>query len=300
MKKQAIALNVANLDERIVPAANLGQHAAAFAPIAVMDRIEVDAPHADAIFVGLGDASANPHTASVDFHNALSKNAVYVGQAGENLEGGIFGGIVDIARKVIPFIPGPKDPLSNIHNNFVNLKSLQVGDILLFQSNGFMSGTTKLFTNGYYNHAAMYVGDGMIVHAIPGGVKMEKLSDYVSRDSGLQRIMTIRVPNLSDFERGKMRTFLMDQVGKRYNYDGALRVTMNDTPGMAIYNWATDGSPVRNDYYCSQLVAAAFKHIGRPVGKSMEQSPGDLSELVKDGKANGVGCLFQAGRHSLS
>ena len=60
----------------------------------------------------------------------------------------------------------------------------------------------------------------------------------------------------------------------------------------------------RNDDYCSELVAVAYRNIGRTlnIGNkfSTDATPGDLANLVPAGKAAAVGCVYDSHHHPLT
>ena len=88
--------------------------------------------------------------------------------------------------------------------------------------------------------------------------------------------------------------FAARQIDKKYNYNGAVTVTQNNKPVNGLINWAGDNHE-RSDYYCSQLVACAFKSVGKKLTTTIEQDPTDLADLVKGKKAEAVGCLYDRG-----
>lgn len=60
----------------------------------------------------------------------------------------------------------------------------------------------------------------------------------------------------------------------------------------------------RNDDYCSELVAVAYRNIGRTVNIgnkfSTDATPGDLASLVPAGKAAAVGCVYDSHHNPLT
>jgi uncharacterized protein YycO len=60
------------------------------------------------------------------------------------------------------------------------LNVIAPGDILLRRYNGYLN---TLLTPGFWGHAALYIGDGFIIHAIGVGVVREDILDFCRCDS---------------------------------------------------------------------------------------------------------------------
>lgn len=170
---------------------------------------------------------------------------------------------------------------------------MSAGDVLLmsrkidrhnFRSDPFgtlMCWLIHLTTRSRYNHAALDIGDGMMVEATSEGVAVNPISG--SRDE----ITTIGfVPDLPVPRCGKphhLNAYLGNdledvlawstaRVGNKYGYVTAFFCGLRNVfPGWSVVE---DKALI-----CSQLVAEALERAGHDFGKSSERvSPGDLAE----------------------
>jgi cell wall-associated NlpC family hydrolase len=188
-------------------------------------------------------------------------------------------------------LPGASaaDPLVNAHRNYIGLKDLRPGDIILNTTSGFVSDAIKVFSNSNYNHAAIYVGNGQVVEAVAKGVKQTNLKDFLN-DDHIERVMVLRRGDLNDTRRQAIADFAISKVGKPYNYGGVLE------NGLTIKHLNAD-YPHRNNYYCSQLVAAAYSSAGARLDReTLDLSPGELAGKV-NGKLTALGALYDKGYH---
>jgi cell wall-associated NlpC family hydrolase len=180
------------------------------------------------------------------------------------------------------------DPLINNHRTYVGLKDLKPGDIILNTTEGFVSETIRFFSNSSYNHAAIYIGNGEVVEAVGHGVQRIKLTDFL-KDDHIIRSMVLRNNNLTDSQRGAIADFAIKQVGKPYSVGGVIGQGLNLKPNNA-------GEFDRKDYYCSQLVAAAYSSAGARLDGTLEHSPGELAGMV-NGKLTALGAVYDKGYH---
>src|SRR5262249_27448512 len=216
-------------------------------------------------------ASANPVTRAV----ALLHHA-HVGQ----LQTGpqfVYDAHVRQDQAIAPAAAAPlaasyPDPLFNYHRTYVGLKDLKPGDIILNTTEGIVSDGIKFFSNSNYNHAAIYIGNGEVVEAVGQGVRRIKLTDFLN-DDHLVRSMVLRNNNLTDSQRGAIADFAIKQVGKPYSVGGVIGQGLHLKPNNA-------GEFDRKDYYCSQLVAAAYSSAGARLDATLEHSPGELAGMV--------------------
>jgi cell wall-associated NlpC family hydrolase len=266
---------VLSLDDRLLPAANL--FAANQLVAAPMAHADADV---DAVWVGHGATAAVECGVFQDIGNWFGDTARTVGSAIKGV-----------------FYP---DPLAGARGQFVATIDLRPGDILLEASGGAKAGTIGFFTGSDYSHAAIYTGNGQLVEAIGSGVRQTSVTNYLN-DDAIQRVMVLRVPGLSEADEARLAAFAERQVGKSYNTDGAAALPGRDWVKVQTFGLvdprAIAGNAERPDYYCSELVTAAYQSIGRPLFQSMEQSPGDLANLYQLHEAQVVGNLYDAANH---
>ena len=87
-------------------------------------------------------------------------------------------------------------------------------------------------------------------------------------------------------------------MGARYNIGGLFGAAVDFKPR----NWAAFD---RSDYFCSQLVAAAYSSAGAALHLSLEQTPGNLADMVNrfnlpanfSPRLTSLGALFDQGYH---
>src|SRR5262245_33646727 len=65
-----------------------------------------------------------------------------------------------IAPAAAPLAASSPDPLFNYHRNYVGLKDLKPGDVILNTMDSYVSFGNRVFSNSNYNHVAIYIGNG--------------------------------------------------------------------------------------------------------------------------------------------
>lgn len=128
-------------------------------------------------------------------------------------------------------------------------------------------------TGSPYTHAALYVGDGRIVECDIGRpVAVQQLSKYRHYD-------VFRVAGATDRERAEAVSFCLSKAGAGYDYSAVAAIGLERMLGRPV--WWSRGDPAR--WYCSELVAAAWRLAGEREGRV---TPGDLAlmqEVIKVG-----------------
>lgn len=158
--------------------------------------------------------------------------------------------------------------------NWANFRASKVGTIF--------TALIHLTTRSRWNHASLDIGDGMMVEAVSGGVKVNPIrsSDEITRIPTIApRILgctwTPPVPCFDTYHGNDLEEVLAwatGRVGWRYGYaTAALCGLRNMFPGFSIVQ---DRAVI-----CSQLVSESLERAGHDFGKSTEKvSPGDLAE----------------------
>ena len=111
---------------------------------------------------------------------------------------------------------------------------LEPGDILLSKFDGYISSR---MIKGFWSHAAIYVGNNTIIHAIGKGVQIEDILDFVRTD----HIVVLRLKNVSQDEINTAieKAFKMAEDKIMYDYDF-------DSDNEALY--------------CTELVNACYNY----------------------------------------
>lgn len=151
------------------------------------------------------------------------------------------------------------------------------GDILLLTDpKGPMSWAIALATGGHFSHAAICMKPPLFVEAHDPGVSVFHVGRFFVRDPKRIRILRLDVNQVPDAET-KAKAAALYARGLRteaYDWDGALRSKL---PGPA----SKDG------FFCSQLVAEAYRRAGHPLmpgdRPSHKITPADIERAAKLG-----------------
>lgn len=165
-----------------------------------------------------------------------------------------------------------------------------LGDYLVFETNGWAAdwiriGSALAGNWSRENHAAIYVGNGMIVEAQPRGAVLSPLSNYPEDTYSWSRM---------ELTEGERRSIVGVRGTVRQPGSGALG--MIGTP----YNWWSiaafglaavgirvgfieDRAKSRADLVCSQLVGWAYSDVGIRLGDMdpWHITPGILADLIE-------------------
>ena len=132
-------------------------------------------------------------------------------------------------------------------------------------------------------HALVYVGDGMVVQAMPSGaecIPLEEASPVVKWSTGLVE--------LTDYQRLMICSEARHLVGTPYSFLDYLSIALERLgvrPKLICDRVASEKSLI-----CSQLVDVAYKRAGVDLFPEVELSgditPGDLWKLLKEKEAH--------------
>ncbi len=145
--------------------------------------------------------------------------------------------------------------------------ALSVGDIIVSTTSSPVSRLIRLATNSKVSHAALYVGDGMVVEAVDG-VELRPLADALADD---EYAVAFTDPDLTDEQRLMIRDFAGNQIGRSYDFvaiarHGLYRVSGPVCDSMSGLDRAACNLLRRrvmfadddaDRWYCSELVFAA-------------------------------------------
>ena len=179
--------------------------------------------------------------------------------------------------------------------------ALEAADILVSTTSAFSSAVIRVGTWSDVSHARLYVGGGEVAEAVGEGVRIVRLEQAMDHDS---LCVAYRYPYLTPEQAQAMRYFVKGQVGKKYNYNGVIGQGVQTAwdvthPVEAIIRRRSQrGREVqetaeKDQFFCSQLVFAAFQHAGIRLTTSAPSAstPQELVKLQVHGKLDYVGHL---------
>jgi cell wall-associated NlpC family hydrolase len=132
-------------------------------------------------------------------------------------------------------------------------------------------------------HALVYVGDGMVVQAMPSGAELIRLEDA----SPVVKWSTGLVP-LTEEEQEEVMWQALDLVGTPYSFLDYLSIALKrlGVPSRLIRDRVRDSGHL----ICSQLVVEAYRRAGvelfGPDTFPGDYTPGDLWKLLKEMEAD--------------
>jgi uncharacterized protein YycO len=164
-------------------------------------------------------------------------------------------------------------------------KVIREGDIILSHGNSFISWAIRVFTQSYWNHATMYIGNELIIEANEKCVEILPLKKYENKD-----IYVYTNKSLTNKERKTIVNGVLKYNGTVYDYKQLfqfiwyfLTLQRNNGKRKMMGN--------RNRFVCSELVAKPYYDIGKPIIKGLrywEITPADIDlspyfERIKGG-----------------
>lgn len=161
-------------------------------------------------------------------------------------------------------------------------KTMKPGDVLAFGGEGFLSDAIKFVTGCPASHVGVVLQtniptlEGHIINQIIestsigggfAGVRINRVSDHIRDYKG--EIWCL--PLARKFDQGMFFSFLLDQVGKKYDAPQALGSALDFIP---------DNREDLDRLFCSELIAAAFEKVGI-IGEinASEQTPADICNM---------------------
>jgi uncharacterized protein YycO len=150
---------------------------------------------------------------------------------------------------------------------------MKVQIALFKEADGFIAKAIKWQTDSPYCHAALLFNDKYLIES----VAFKGVIARIVTPADLHGVDLFDVPSLDEEHESVIYEFALDQVGKGYDYWGCLRFISRDR------------LPENDRWFCSELVAAAFKaaeYLLLERQESWQVSPGKLaiSPLVRPAK----------------
>jgi hypothetical protein len=173
-------------------------------------------------------------------------------------------------------------------------QALQPGDILLSSANGMTSMGIRMLTLSPVSHASLYTGDGQVAEAVGEGIRRRSVAALLAEES---TVVAFRHPGVREEHLEKMRGFVAETVGTRYNYVGVMLQApfsverrlceLPLTPSL-MRDFCVQGMGAvqlglgRSDrFFCSQFVLEAYRRAGLPLTETDPRflSPADLLHM---------------------
>lgn len=150
-------------------------------------------------------------------------------------------------------------------------KLLQPGDVVLTCGLGFQIGSLPIrianfFKRGYrdrgWTHAALFIGNGEIVEAFPGGIVRRNFKD--SYLNGKFDLLVLRRKKIDSQAIAKVIAFCTSAVSQKYDVRALIYFALyNFLPQgwhfLLEKNFLGDCFNVNGSYFCSELVATGFQ-----------------------------------------
>lgn len=181
----------------------------------------------------------------------------------------------------------------------ISVGQLQPGDLLFSSTIGLTSLGIRLFSTSSVSHVAVYIGEGKVAEAVGNGVQIVTLNNVMTHSD---KLFALRMPDLSLEQAQAITRFAYEKDGSRYNYSGIAEMvpfmltkqlcSLNPfsrdfreqcVKGLANAQLSTPDGKIRNSYFCSEFVMAAYTSAGRPltIMESGWVSPSDLMHMRK-------------------
>jgi uncharacterized protein YycO len=171
--------------------------------------------------------------------------------------------------------------MDELHNPFSNLPmfhtqlfepkilqepDLRPGDIILCYCSQYRTEVGK--ENGY-SHAAMCYKDGVVIEADGKLVRDTTLAALLGQ---YEHLAILRAPDTWSAERlFRLKEFAKERLGAKFNREGLNNYASNRAESHATaperiqryFDGLEKPAPaIKDDYFCSELVVAAFNHVG--------------------------------------
>jgi hypothetical protein len=176
----------------------------------------------------------------------------------------------------------------------ISSDALAPADILLSAADGVTSLGIRLMTLSAVSHASLYMGDGNIADAVGEGIRQLAMPRFLAEEA---TVVAFRHPGVRAEHVEKMRAFVAETVGQKYNYVGVMlqapfsierrMCEVPLTPSL-VRDFCLQGVGAaqlglgRSDrFFCSQFVLEAYRRAGLPLTQADPRllSPADLLHM---------------------
>lgn len=176
----------------------------------------------------------------------------------------------------------------------VDARALQPGDILLTADPTAASASIRLVTFSPVSHAALYVGDGHVVEALSGGVRVRSLDELIGEAA---LVLVLRHPELTAEQAGQVIDYAVGKSGAGFSFVGMtlqlpftisrracelplVSSTLRDVCLRSLNILPTLAAEEKR-FFCSQLVLQAYRHAGIAITSADPRrvSPADILHM---------------------
>ena len=177
------------------------------------------------------------------------------------------------SQAVAVTIPGDIPLTPETGGQSIGESALEIGDIIVSTTDENVSRVIRHVTGSQVSHAALYVGDGMVVESAGDGVVLTTLRQALADDSVA---VALRYPGLTVSQQFMIRDFAGQHLDSGYDYVGIARHLLYRLTGAACDRFEgasraaceagryqiSFGNDDSDRWYCSELVFAAYQHAG--------------------------------------
>ena len=180
-------------------------------------------------------------------------------------------------------------------------KELRPGDILLSAGKGVVAASVQLVTLAPVSHAALYVGEGVVVEAVRPEVHVRRIEDVVAEE---RLVLVLRHPDLTPEQAKAVSDYALQKTGTGFNFLGvtlhvplalsrrACELPLVPSPirdacirSFGVIQYAAAGERL----FCSQLVLEAYRQAELPITAAGPRliSPADILHM-REGDVSSV------------
>jgi uncharacterized protein YycO len=156
-------------------------------------------------------------------------------------------------------------------NRQVTASELTSGDLVLYAPDGTINATLiDILTHSHYHHIAIYDSDGMVIEAMPGGVRRYPI--------GKDKVIGIHLDILPP-QKLIAVTWAKSKVGDPYDTRALIMIGID-----RVFPHLRDSNPAANRYTCAVFVSEAYHHAGIDLLPGRDWNdlvPGDFLQLLK-------------------
>jgi alpha-tubulin suppressor-like RCC1 family protein len=143
--------------------------------------------------------------------------------------------------------------------NGLNVCDLQQGDVLLAHNGGIYTAAQEALFDGYWGHAGIYVGDGVVVESY-GSVNCGDVNSFLclGGNPGVQA-RPMRLSSGESFSRAQNWAIMRPTATAQQKATASQYAIAQIGKG---YNWNLVDKERTDAFYCSQLVWRAYQTVG--------------------------------------